>query len=56
LNPIELGLAKLGTLVRKAAERAIDALWDRIGLLLADFTPEECASYIVHDGYAAAWV
>lgn len=31
LNPIELAFAKLKTLLRKAAERTRDALWDRIG-------------------------
>lgn len=34
LNPIELAFAKLKTLLRKAAERTRDALWDRIGTLL----------------------
>ena len=31
LNPIELLFAKLKALLRKAAERYIDALWARIG-------------------------
>jgi transposase len=54
LNPIELAFAKLKTLLRKAAERTVGALWDRIGKLLDDFTAEECANYIAHDGYASA--
>lgn len=54
LNPIELAFAKLKTLLRKAAERTVGALWDRIGHVLEAFTPEECANYLRHDGYVAA--
>ena len=53
LNPIELAFAKLKTFLRKAAERTVDTLWERIGLILEDFTPHECANYFRHDGYAA---
>ncbi len=53
LNPIELAFAKIKTLLRKAAERTVGALWDRIGQVLNHFTPEECANYLRHDGYAA---
>jgi hypothetical protein len=28
-------------------------LWNRIGVLLDDFTPSECANYFRHDGYPA---
>ena len=52
LNPIELAFAKLKTLLRKAAERTQDGLWDKIGLVLDAFTPEECANYFQYDGYA----
>ena len=38
LNPIEQVFAKLKTLLRKAAERTVDATWRRIGDLL-QFTP-----------------
>lgn len=54
LNPIELVFAKFKTGLRKAAERTVGGLWDRIGQLLDDFTPEECANYFRHDGYAPA--
>ena len=54
LNPIELAFAKLKTLLRKAAERTRDGLWDRIGIVLEAFTPQECANYFRHDGYASA--
>jgi transposase len=53
LNPIELLFAKFKTLLRKAAEREINALWNRIGKLLDAFTPQECANYFRHDGYIA---
>jgi len=46
-------VAKLKGSLRKAAERTVDTLWDRIGLILGDFTPQECANYFHHDGYAA---
>jgi transposase len=52
-NPIEQLFAKLKALLRKAAERSIDALWDRIASLLNAFTPEECANYFRNAGYAS---
>ena len=52
LNPIELAFAKLKALLRKAAARTRDALWDTIGDALRAFTPQECANYFNHAGYA----
>lgn len=52
LNPIEQAFAKLKALLRKAAERSIDALWNRIGSILDLFPPQECAKYFRHAGYA----
>jgi transposase len=52
-NPIEQAFAKLKALLRKAAERTVDALWDRIGELLDTFTPNECANYLVNAGYGS---
>ena len=34
-NPIENAFSKLKALLRKAAERTVDALWDRIGICSA---------------------
>ena len=51
LNPIEQMFAKLKALLRKAAVRSVDKLWDTIGLLLDAFSPEECANYLRHSGY-----
>jgi transposase len=53
LNPIERAFSKLKALLRKAAERTMGALWDRIGQVLKAFTPQECANYFRHDGYAS---
>jgi transposase len=53
LNPIEQVFAKLKTLLRKAAERTVEATWQRIGALLQCFTPAECANYIRNAGYAS---
>lgn len=51
LNPIEKAFSKLKALLRKAAERSVDALWDRIGSLLKAFTPQECANFFAAAGY-----
>ena len=50
-NPIEKAFSKLKALLRKAAERSVDALWDRIGLLLKEFSPKECANFFQVAGY-----
>ena len=53
LNPIELAFAKFKTALRKAAERTVDELWRRIGIIIDDFSPQECQNYLRHDGYAS---
>lgn len=53
LNPIEQVFAKLKALLRKAAERTVEATWRRIGQLLDRFSPDECANYLVNSGYAS---
>jgi transposase len=53
LNPIEQVFAKLKALLRKAAERTVEATWRRIGQLLDCFTPDECANYLKNSGYAS---
>lgn len=52
-NPIEQLFAKLKALLRKAAERSVDGLWNRIATLLDAFTPNECANYFRNAGYAS---
>ncbi len=52
LNPIEMVFSKLKALLRKAAEKTVADLWQRIGILLDAFPPEECRNYFRHAGYA----
>jgi transposase len=52
MNPIEMAFAKLKTLLRQVPERTRDGLWQRIGTLLDQFTPGECANYLQAAGYA----
>jgi transposase len=51
LNPIELAFSKLKWLLRSAAERTVDALWNRIGQLLDAFPRSQCRNYFRHCGY-----
>jgi transposase len=53
LNPIEMAFSKLKALLRKAAHRTVDALWNEIGKLLDTFSPTECANYFKAAGYNA---
>lgn len=50
-NPIENAFAKLKAMLRKAAERTLDALWNAVGLISETFTPAECANYFAAAGY-----
>jgi transposase len=51
-NPIENAFSKLKALLRKAAERTVEGLWNAIGRCLDRFTPPECANYFKAAGYA----
>ena len=51
-NPIEQAFAKLKAHLRKAAERSIPGLWDRIGAILDTFSAAECQNFFSHAGYA----
>lgn len=52
-NPIENAFAKLKAMLRKAAERTVDGLWNAIGRIIDTVTPEECANYFAAAGYDA---
>ena len=52
LNPIELAFSKLKHLLRSAAERTTEGLWDALGALLDRFSPDECRRYLARCGYA----
>jgi hypothetical protein len=51
LNPIENLFSKLTALLRKAAERSVAALWDRIAKLLSAFTAAQC-----NQPFQARWI
>ena len=50
-NPIENAFAKLKAMLRKAAERTLDGLWNAIGRIIDTFSPDECANYFAAAGY-----
>ena len=52
-NPIENAFAKLKALLRKAAERTVDGLWNAIGHIVDTFTTRECRNYFNAGGYDA---
>jgi transposase len=52
-NPIENAFAKLKALLRKAAKRTVDGLWNAIGAMLQALTPTECANYFAAARYDA---
>ncbi|TQN55966.1 IS630 family transposase [Agrobacterium tumefaciens] len=50
-NPIEKAFSKLKALLRKAAERTVIELWDRIGKLIGIVEPQEARNYFNSCGY-----
>lgn len=52
-NPIELVFSKLKWLLRSAAAKTQEVLWNLLGQLLDQFAPEECQRYFRHCGYHA---
>jgi transposase len=53
LNPIEKLFSKLKTLLRKAAKRSTQDLWEQIGQLLLTISKSECANYFASCGYVS---
>jgi transposase len=53
LNPIENAFSKLKALLRKAAARTLEQLWNAIAQAIDAFTPTECANYFAAAGYDA---
>lgn len=51
LNPIEMAFSKLKALLKKAAARTIEALWQAIAEALPHFTPQECTNFFAAAGY-----
>ncbi len=50
-NPIEMAFSKLKALLRKAASRTIDELWNVIAEEIEAFTHAECRNYFAAAGY-----
>ena len=50
-NPIENAFAKIKALLRKAAQRTVEGLWNTIGRIIETFTPAECSNYFKAAGY-----
>jgi transposase len=50
-NPIEMAFAKLKALLRKAAERTLDGLWNAVGQAIEAFSPKDCANFFAAAGY-----
>jgi transposase len=50
-NPIEQFFSKLKAVLRKAAATSIASLWAVVGSFLKEFSPRECAAYLVNAGY-----
>ena len=50
-NPIEMAFSKLKALLRKAAARTVDELWEAIAQSIEAFNPEECQNYFAAAGY-----
>lgn len=53
LNPIEMAFSKLKTLIRKAAARNYDQLWQAVGYVCNVFSDEECYNFFKAAGYEA---
>jgi transposase len=53
LNPIEMAFSKLKAILRAAAERTVDGLWETVANALERFSPQECQNYLAAAGYGA---
>jgi transposase len=53
LNPIEQSFAKVKALLRKAQERTVPALYERIGKVIDLVSSAECRNYFRNSGYAS---
>ena len=52
INPIEQVFSKFKSLLRSAAARTVNDLWEVIATVVDDFSPRECAAYLKNSGYA----
>lgn len=52
LNPIEMAISKIKSLMRTLAHRSVDGLLDGLDDALGSIRPEDALGYITHCGYA----
>jgi len=52
-NPIENAFSRLKALLRRAAKRTLDGLWNEFGALIKLVRPPECRNYFKAAGYDA---
>ena len=50
-NPIEKAFAKLKALLRKAAKRTVEELWDKLAQIIQTVSKTECENYFTACGY-----
>ena len=50
-NPIELAFSKIKALLKKAAARTLNDLWDAIRDAIDAVTPQDCRSFFSATGY-----
>jgi hypothetical protein len=48
-----MAFSKLKAILRGAAQRSLDGLWNTIKQAIERFTPSECANYFAAAGYDA---
>jgi transposase len=53
LNPIEMSYSKFKALMRKVAAQTVPALNRAIRSFIPQLSPQECANYFSHAGYAS---
>ena len=53
-NPIENAFSKFKRLLRTAAARTVDGVYQAMSEALKSFAPDECLNDIRHAGYGAA--
>lgn len=53
LNPIEMAYSKLKALLKKAAARTVEALWNAIAEAIPEIGPDDCLGYFTAAGYGS---
>ncbi len=53
LNPIEMAYSKLKALLKKAAARTIEALWEAIAEAIQQITRQDCIGFFTAAGYGS---